>query len=63
MVYQDARVKLMMLFNIAIFMDEKRYFLGELKVPVAWFVGGPKDMGYLNVSITCNLLVNSTLKM
>ncbi|KAH7361019.1 putative chlorophyllase-1 [Rhexocercosporidium sp. MPI-PUGE-AT-0058] len=49
--YHDARVKLMMLFNIAIFMDEKRYLLEELKAPVAWFVGGPKDMGYLNVSI------------
>ncbi|KAG4437293.1 hypothetical protein IFR05_007231 [Cadophora sp. M221] len=46
--YHDARVKLMMLFNIAIFMDEKRYLLQELKAPVAWFVGGPKDMGYLN---------------
>ncbi|KAL2074982.1 hypothetical protein VTL71DRAFT_8762 [Oculimacula yallundae] len=46
--YHDERVKLIMLFNIAIFMDEKRYLLSELKVPVAWFVGGPKDMGYLN---------------
>ena len=49
--YHDSRVKLMMLFNIAIFQDEKRYLLQELKSPVAWFVGGPKDMGYLNVSL------------
>ena len=51
--YHDARVKLMMLFNIAIFQDEKRYLLQELKSPVAWFVGGPKDMGYLTVSLLC----------
>jgi hypothetical protein len=48
--YHDARVKLTMLFNIAIFQDEKRYLLKELKVPVAYFVGGPSDMGYYNVS-------------
>jgi hypothetical protein len=47
--YHDTRVKLMILFNIAIFMDEKRYLLQELKVPVAWLVGGQKDMGYINV--------------
>ncbi|CZS95643.1 hypothetical protein WAI453_001522 [Rhynchosporium graminicola] len=46
--YHDDRVKMLMLFNIGIFMDEKRYLLQEIKVPVAWFVGGPKDMGYLN---------------
>jgi hypothetical protein len=38
-----------MMFNIAIFQDERRYLLQEIKVPVAWFVGGPKDMGYPNV--------------
>jgi hypothetical protein len=47
--YHDARVKLMMLFDIAIFTDDKRYLLQELKSPVAWFVGGTKDMGFLNV--------------
>ena len=55
--YHDARVKLMMLFNIAVFMDEKRYLLQELKAPVAWFVGGPKDMGYKNVSRYCTKLL------
>lgn len=48
--YHDSRVKLMMLFDIAIFMDEKRYLLGELRSPVAWLVGGVKDMGFVNVS-------------
>ncbi|KAE9378840.1 hypothetical protein N431DRAFT_460164 [Stipitochalara longipes BDJ] len=46
--YHDTRVKLMMLFDIAIFTDDKRYLLQELKSPVAWFVGGSKDMGFLN---------------
>jgi dienelactone hydrolase len=48
--YHDSRVKLLMLFNIAIFQDEKRYLLKEIKAPVAYFVGGPTDMGYINVS-------------
>jgi hypothetical protein len=47
--YHDSRIKLTILFNIAIFQDEKRYLLKELKVPVAYFVGGPTDMGYVNV--------------
>ena len=47
--YRDDRVKRILMFNIAIFQDEKRYLLQEIKVPVAWFVGGPKDMGYPNV--------------
>lgn len=46
--YHDDRVKRLVLFNIGIFQDEKRYLLQEIKVPVAWFVGGPKDMGYPN---------------
>ena len=47
--YHDDRVKRVVLFNIGIFHDEKRYLLQEIKVPVAWFVGGPNDMGYPNV--------------
>jgi hypothetical protein len=47
--YHDTSVKLMMLFDIAIFEDDKRYLLQGLKPPVAWFVGGSKDMGFLNV--------------
>jgi hypothetical protein len=48
--YHNPKVKLIMMFNIAIFHDNKRYLLEEIKVPVAWFLGGPKDMGYPNVS-------------
>jgi len=48
--YHDERVKRIVLFDIAIFQDERRYLLKEINVPVAWFVGGPKDMGYPNVS-------------
>jgi hypothetical protein len=54
--YRDDRVKRILMFNIAIFQDEKRYLLQEIKVPVAWFVGGPKDMGYPNVRCTPMIL-------
>jgi len=47
--YHDPRIKRIALFDIAIFQDERRYLLKEINVPVAWFVGGPKDMGYPNV--------------
>jgi hypothetical protein len=47
--YHDDRVKRIMLFNIAIFQDDRRYLLQEIKVPVAYFIGGPSDMGYPNV--------------
>jgi len=48
--YRDERVKRIIMLNIAIFQDERRYLLQEIKVPVAYFIGGPKDMGYPNVS-------------
>lgn len=54
--YHDERVKRIALFNIAIFQDERRYLLSEIKVPVAWFVGGPKDMGYPNAEKDYKLL-------
>lgn len=47
--YHDERVKRIMMFDIAIFQDDRRYLLQEIKVPVSWFVGGPKDMGFPNV--------------
>jgi hypothetical protein len=47
--YHDTWVKLMVLFDIVVFTNNKRYLLQELKSPVAWFVSGPKDMGHLNV--------------
>lgn len=48
--YRDERVKRTVLLNIAIFQDERRYLLEQINIPVAYFVGGPKDMGYPNVS-------------
>ncbi|GAB1317080.1 Chlorophyllase [Madurella fahalii] len=54
--YHDDRVKRIILLNIGIFQDEKRYLLQEIKVPVAWFVGGPKDMGYPNAEKDYKLL-------
>jgi hypothetical protein len=57
--YRDERVKRIMMFNIAIFQDDRRYLLQEIRVPVAWFVGGKTDMGYNTVSSlpTCALLL------
>ena len=49
--YHDERVKRIMMFNIAIFQDDRRYLLQEINVPVAYFIGGPKDMGYTTVSL------------
>ena len=49
--YHDDRVKRIMLFNIAIFQDDRRYLLKELKVPMVYLIGGPKDMGYNTVSL------------
>jgi len=39
------------MFNIAIFQDDRRYLLQEIKVPVAYFIGGKSDMGYPSVSL------------
>ncbi|KAH7402535.1 hypothetical protein BKA66DRAFT_555461 [Pyrenochaeta sp. MPI-SDFR-AT-0127] len=44
--YHDDRVKRIIMFNIAIFQDDRRYLLQEIKVPVAYLIGGSKDMGY-----------------
>jgi hypothetical protein len=48
--YHDDRVKRIIMFNIAIFQDDRRYLLQEIKVPVAYLIGGSKDMGYETVS-------------
>jgi hypothetical protein len=47
--YHHARVKLIMLFDIAIFEDDKRYLLQGLEAPVARFVGDPRNIGSSNV--------------
>jgi hypothetical protein len=39
----------MILFDIEIFTDNKRYLLKKFKAPVACFASGPKDVGLLNV--------------
>ncbi|KAF2823545.1 hypothetical protein CC86DRAFT_457884 [Ophiobolus disseminans] len=44
--YHDERVRRIIMFNIAIFQDDRRYLLQEIKVPVAYLIGGNKDMGY-----------------
>lgn len=49
--YHDDRVKRIMLFDIAIFQDDRRYLLKEINVPVAYIIGGKNDMGYSTVSL------------
>jgi len=46
--YHDDRVKRTVLFNSGVIDAEKRYLLKELKAPVAYFLGGPKDVAYAN---------------
>lgn len=48
--YHNLKVKHIVMLDISIFQDNRRYLLKEINVPVAWFVGGPKDMGYPTVS-------------
>jgi len=54
--YHDERVKRIVMLNIAIFQDERRYLLQEIKVPVAYFIGGKTDMGYPNAEKDYKLL-------
>lgn len=57
--HNEKVVKLIMMFNIAIFQDNKRYLLKEIKQPVAWFVGGKTDMGFPNVSYVCDRVLTN----
>jgi hypothetical protein len=47
--YHDPRVKTTLICNSGVIDEEKKYLLAELKVPVAYFIGGPKDIAYKNV--------------
>lgn len=58
--YHDERVKRIMMFDIAIFQDDRRYLLQEIKVPVAYFIGGKNDMGYTTVRL---LLIFALMKL
>jgi len=46
--YHDDRVKLTILFNSGVIDDKKTYLLKELKAPIGYFLGGPKDVAYPN---------------
>lgn len=49
--YQDPRVKLTILFNSGIIDTSKTPLLADLTAPVAYFLGGPTDVAYPNVSL------------
>lgn len=47
--YRDPRVKRILMFNISIFQDEKRYLLEKIEVLMGYFIGVSGDLGYLGV--------------
>jgi hypothetical protein len=49
--YHDSRVKLTVLFNSGVILHNTTSLLKELKAPVGYFLGGPFDIAYPNVSI------------
>jgi dienelactone hydrolase len=55
--YHDPRVKLTMIFNVGVFDESRRYLISELKAPIGWFVGGPKDGGYDFVSLNLYIAI------
>jgi hypothetical protein len=48
--YHDPRIKLTLVINSGVLSEAQKYLLKELTAPVGYFLGGPKDAGYLNVS-------------
>jgi hypothetical protein len=50
--YQEPRIKLSVILNVGVFEDKRRHLIKELKAPVGWFLGGPKDAGTEFVSHT-----------
>jgi hypothetical protein len=48
--YHDDRVKLTLVLHSGLIDETKLYLLKELKAPIAYIIGGPKDIAYNNVS-------------
>jgi hypothetical protein len=48
--YKDDRIKNVVLWNSGVIEAPKRKYLADIKVPLAYFIGGPKDIAYANVS-------------
>ena len=49
--YHDDRIKLTLVLHSGVIEDSKAYLLKELnKYPIAYIIGGPKDIAYNNVS-------------
>jgi hypothetical protein len=48
--YHDDRIKFIGMFNSGLVNPAKTCLLKEFKVPIAYFVGGPRDIAYENVS-------------
>jgi hypothetical protein len=52
--YHDNRIKLTLVINSGVLNENQKHMLKELTAPVGYFLGGPKDAGYLNVSMHVN---------
>jgi hypothetical protein len=51
--YHDDRIKLTLVLHSGVVEDSKAYLLKELnKFPIAYIIGGPKDIAYNNVSLS-----------
>ena len=49
--YHDDRIQLTLVLHSGVVQDSKAYLLKELnKYPIAYIIGGPKDIAYNNVS-------------
>ena len=48
--WKDERVKMTMIFNSGLLNTNNTYLLADLNKPVAYFLGGPSDIAYKNVS-------------
>jgi hypothetical protein len=47
--YKEDRIKKIVLWNSGVIDGSKRKYLADIKVPAAYFIGGPKDIAYVNV--------------
>ena len=50
-IYHEPRIKTALIFNSGVLDDSKEYLLQEMKAPMAYFIGGPKDLAYENVCL------------
>jgi len=56
--YHDDRIKLTLVLHSGVIQNSKAYLLKELnKFPIAYIIGGPKDIAYNNVGFQDSILL------